>query len=413
MAERVATVVSITRSALIYSPPSVRPALMLDLATRDSLRVQPASPTDVKAPLPKNRYWQQVAGEVIDRLGSNTDISWRVNDSPGFWVSFEIENDKYWLIFSRSRLELTSNMEWAGWAMSALLLALIGAAISVGFVNRPLARLANVTRQLALGEEPAPLPERGPSEIKNMNIAFNRMVQDLRQAESDREIMLAGISHDLRTPLARMRLEIELSDINETAREAIDEDLGQIDYSIGQLMEYARPAGKAPSQGTNISEALEALADREQQLLSDSSTTSLTSDIAPNLYAAIDPHDLKRILINLIENAKRYGQSPTDDQVKIRLSAQTEGNRIAIRVSDRGAGLEEDEIQRLLRPFSRGQKARTVVSGTGLGLAIVERLLSPAGGHLQLSNRYPHGLTAAIYLPRLRSRNIPPVENTP
>src|SRR5699024_5870880 len=330
-----------------------------------------------------------------------------------FWVGFELEYDRYWLIFSRSRLELTSNMEWAGWAMSALLLALIGAAISVGFVNRPLARLANVTRQLALGEEPAPLPERGPSEIKNMNIAFNRMVQDLRQAESDREIMLAGISHDLRTPLARMRLEIELSDINETAREAIDEDLGQIDYSIGQLMEYARPAGKAPSQGTNISEALEALADREQQLLSDSSTTSLTSDIAPNLYAAIDPHDLKRILINLIENAKRYGQSPTDDQVKIRLSAQTEGNRIAIRVSDRGAGLEEDEIQRLLRPFSRGQKARTGVSGTGLGLAIVERLLSPAGGHLQLSNRYPHGLTAAIYLPRLRSRNIPPVENTP
>lgn len=411
MAERVATVVSITRSALIYSPPSVRPALMLDLATRDSLRVQPASATDTMDPLPNNRYWQQVAGEVLDRLGPNTKISWRVNDTPGFWVSFEIENDQYWLIFSRSRLELTSNMEWAGWAMSAILLALIGAAISVGFVNRPLARLANVTRQLALGENPPPLPERGPSEIKNMNIAFNRMVKDLQQAESDREIMLAGISHDLRTPLARMRLEIELSDINDAAREAIDEDLAQIDYSIGQLMEYARPAGKVPSQGTNISEALHTLAEREQQLLADSDTTKLTTDIAPNLYAAIDAHDLKRILINLIENAKRYGQHPGNNQVTIRLSAQAEGNRVAIRVADKGAGLNDDDIQRLLRPFSRGQAARTGVSGTGLGLAIVERLLTPAGGHLQLSNRYPHGLTATVYLPRLRSRNVLTLED--
>ena len=90
------------------------------------------------------------------------------------------------------------------------------------------------------------------------------MAKDLRQAEADRELMLAGISHDLRTPLARMRLEIELSGVSEDARQAIDEDLGQIDHSIGQLMEYARPAGTLPQLATDISAVLAELYERER-----------------------------------------------------------------------------------------------------------------------------------------------------
>src|SRR5690554_2983031 len=171
---------------------------------------------------------------------------WSVNEIPGVWVSFEINEDKYWLVFEREQLALTAGVEWLGWGASALVLALIGAAISVRFVNRPLAQLAKVARQLARGETPSPLPEKGPAEIRDMNIAFNRMARDIRQTETDREIMLAGISHDLRTPLARMRLEIEMSQMSEEARQAIDEDLGQIDHSIGQLMEYARPATAVP-----------------------------------------------------------------------------------------------------------------------------------------------------------------------
>src|SRR5699024_2833223 len=93
---------------------------------------------------------------------------------------------------------------------------------------------------------------------------FNRMVRDIRQTETDREIMLAGISHDLRTPLARMRLEIEMSQVSDATRQAIDEDLAQIDHSIGQLMEYARPANVVPKQGINVSESMQELFYREQ-----------------------------------------------------------------------------------------------------------------------------------------------------
>src|SRR5699024_3599901 len=235
-----------------------------------------------------------------------------VNEVPGIWVSFKLNHDHYWLVFNREQLEITSGLEWLGWVGSALLLALLGAAISVRFVNRPLARLIRVAQQLAHGETPSPLPEKGPSEIRDLNIAFNRMARDIRQAEADREIMLAGISHDLRTPLARMRLEIERSNVSDSTRQAIDEDLAQIDHSIGQLMEYARPAAAVSPGGVDLSTALNELIDRERSH-TESLGGELRADIQNNLYARIQAKDLKRIVSNLIENASRYGRSHDDE----------------------------------------------------------------------------------------------------
>ncbi len=404
MAQRVTTAVSITRSALIYAPTSVRPALLLDLATKESLRVQPHEPTDVLEGLPSSNYWKHVARDIKDRLGQDTLVMWSVNQTPGVWVSFEINNDQYWLVFDREQLGLTAGAEWLGWGATALLLALIGAAVSVRFVNRPLAQLAKVAQQLARGETPSPLPEKGPAEIRDMNIAFNRMARDIRQTEADREIMLAGISHDLRTPLARMRLEIEMSDVSEETRQAIDEDLAQIDHSIGQLMEYARPAGVVPEQGTDISSVLQDLYERERSH-TESLGGELTASIEPNLYAKINAHDLKRIVGNLIENARRYGRSPSDGKARIALSARQQGNILAIEVKDQGTGIASTDVHRLLRPFSRGESARTGVSGAGLGLAIVERLLGQVGGQLELISEPPGGLLARIEIPKVRIRN--------
>ncbi|WP_041683155.1 sensor histidine kinase [Pusillimonas sp. T7-7] len=403
MAQRVTTAVSITRSALIYAPTSVRPALLLDLATKESLRVQPLEPTDALEPLPDSNYWNHVAFEIKRRLGPETRVMWTVNNTPGIWVSFDINNDHYWLVFDREQLGLTSGVEWFGWGATALLLALIGAAVSARFVNRPLAQLAKVAQQLARGETPSLLPEKGPAEIRDMNIAFNRMARDIRQTEADREIMLAGISHDLRTPLARMRLEIELSDVSDETRQSIDEDLGQIDHSIGQLMEYARPAAAAPEQGINVSSVLHDLFERERSH-TESLGDELQANIAPHLYARINAHDLKRIVSNLIENARRYGRTPADDRAHIQLSARQEGSIIAIEVQDNGTGIAPTDIQRLLRPFSRGESARTGVSGAGLGLAIVERLLGQVDGTLELISQPSGGLIARIEMPKVRSK---------
>lgn len=405
MAQRVTTAVSITRSALIYAPTSVRPALLLDLATTENLRVQPLAADDVLEPLPNSNYWSHVSQEIKKRLGPSTRVRWSVNNVPGVWVSFDINNDQYWLVFDREQLGLTTGVEWFGWGATALLLALIGAAVSARFVTRPLAQLANVARQMSQGETPSLLPEKGPAEIRDMNIAFNRMARDIRQTEADREIMLAGISHDLRTPLARMRLEIEMSEMTEDARLAIDEDLAQIDHSIGQLMEYARPAGIAPKLGVNVSSILRDVYDRER-LHTVTLGGELTADIEPNLYARINANDLKRIVGNLIENARRYGRSEEDDRARIHLTASQQGNLLLIEVTDHGRGVDPAEVPRLLRPFSRGESARTGGTGAGLGLAIIERLLVHAGGHLSLLNNTPNGLIARIELPKVRVRNF-------
>ena len=405
MAQRVTTAVSITRSALLYTPVEMRPTLLLDLATSEGLRVQPREADDRLTPINRSDYWLKVSKEVRNGLGSQSLIMWSVNEAPGIWVSFDINAEQYWLVFDREQLSLIAGTEWIGWILSALLLSFLGAAISVRFVNRPLAQLAQVTQQLSRGETPSPLPEKGPAEIRDINMAFNRMTRDIRQADADREIMLAGISHDLRTPLARMRLEIELSNVSDETRHAIDEDLAQIDRSIAQLMEYARPAAQVPDEGINVSQALMTLFERERSH-TESLGGELSADIQPNLYARIDGNDLKRIVSNLIENARRYGCDIKDNIAYIHLSAQAKGNLIEIRVQDQGIGVEEHEVQRLLRPFSRGELARTGVNGAGLGLAIVERLLHQVGGRLQLISPPGQGLTARIEIPKLKVREV-------
>jgi two-component system osmolarity sensor histidine kinase EnvZ len=403
MAQRVASTVSITRSALVYAPPQVRPALLLDLATKESLRVQPRATTDVLEPLPHTAYWDHVSAEIRNRLGKQTIMMWSVNQVPGIWISFHIDNDQYWLVFDREQLRLTTGREWLGWVGATLLLALLGAAISVRFINQPLAKLARVTQQLARGEMPTPLPEKGPTEIRDLNTAFNRMARDLRQNEADRELMLAGISHDLRTPLARMRLEIEMSHMTDEARQAIDEDLGQINHSIGQLMEYARPAGQVPEAGIDVSRVLQDLFERERSH-TESLGGELKADIATGLQARVSANDLKRIVSNLIENARRYGRSASDDRAHITLSAYQLGNLLRIDVQDQGVGIPHSDIQRLLRPFARGETARTGVSGAGLGLAIVERLLGQVGGKFELISNPSQGLLARIEIPKIKAR---------
>jgi len=403
MAQRVITAVNITRTALVYSQADERSKLLLDLATNEGIQVYPREVTDFAEPLPHDDYWQRVADHIHSRFGPETQISWGVNQVPGFWVSFQIDHDLYWLVFEREQIGLTGGIEWLGWGATALLLSLVGAAVSVGFVNRPLSRLARAAQILSRGETPSPLPENGPAEIRDLNASFNRMAKDIRQTEADRELMLAGISHDLRTPLARMRLEIEMSGVSEDARQAIDEDLAQIDHSIGQLMEYARPAGTLPQMATDISLVLTELLERERSHTA-STGGELEAFITPGLRARITALDLKRIVSNLIENARRYGRSG-DGQAHLVMAVQPEGNMIAIEVSDRGPGIASDDVERLLRPFSRGEAARTGVSGAGLGLAIVERLLKHVGGSLKMLPRQGGGLTARIELPKTKVRN--------
>ena len=158
MAQRVVTAVNITRTALVYAQSEERSKLLLDLATNEGIQVYPRELTDFAEPLPDDRYWQRVAENIRFRFGPETQVAWGVNQVPGFWVSFNINDDLFWLVFEREQIGLTGGIEWLGWGATALLLSLVGAAVSVGFVNRPLSRIARAAQVLSRGENPSPLP---------------------------------------------------------------------------------------------------------------------------------------------------------------------------------------------------------------------------------------------------------------
>jgi len=394
MSQRIASSVNLTLATLTYTPGTERQLLLRTLSLREGLDVSARLGADVIEPLQAGRYWQHVAKLVRAHLGEETILAWSVNEIPGFWVSFRIDHEKYWLSFDRHEIRLTGGIEWLSWGAAALLLSLIGAAIGVSYINQPLARLARSVQLLSKGTLPPSLPENGARELRTLNSSFNRMARELHQSNTDRTLMLAGISHDLRTPLTRMRLEIELSSMSEEARVAIDQDLAQIDHSLAQLMDYARPASIESPRTLNISKLVAEITERERCLTKHAGGT-LFAVIAPEVHAQVSATDLRRILTNLIENARRYGltpgQAPTLD-----VSLESNSHSFKIKISDRGPGIPRQDLDRIRKPFWRGNQARTGASGTGLGLAIVDRLLQQMDGALSFSARAGGGLTAQV-----------------
>ncbi len=249
-AQRVAlqlvAVVKLTRTALLYSDPDLRRALLQDLESNEGVRVYPRETTDKYRLQPDESLNRLIERDVRGRLGNDTIIAQSVNDIPGVWISFKIDDDDYWVALDRDQLDNVTGLQWAGWGVFALALSLFGAAFITSLVNRPFARLALAARKVGSGQSPEPLPERGMGVAAETNRSFNQMVQALEQLEADRALMLAGISHDLRTPLARLRLETEMSPSDETTKLAMIDDIEQMDMIIGRFLDYARPMQRMP-----------------------------------------------------------------------------------------------------------------------------------------------------------------------
>ncbi len=392
IAAQVISIVTITRAALTHSAPDLRRELLFDLASNEGIRVYPLEKTDVIEPPPDSPVLPVLEADVKARLGNDTKFAGKVNDVAGFWVSFKIDDDEYWLRLDRERIERVSNIQWLGWGAISLALALLGAVFISRLINQPLARLTDATRAIAKGMQPDPLPEKGPTEIREANRSFNQMVADLKRLEADRAIILAGISHDLRTPLARMQLELELAKLSEDARNGMQSDLAQMDSIISQFLDYARPSDKSQHDRIDLSTLLANCA-REAERLPD---VRITTEIDEGVAVVGNATELKRVIHNLIENARRYGKSAGIDLAEIDLICRMENGQAVVEFGDHGCGVPESEMERLLRPFTRMDIARGQANGSGLGLAIVDRIVKRHHGTLTLSNRPSGGLKIRI-----------------
>ena len=401
LAWELATVLNLTRSALV-SADAERRLLLLDALARDEgVRVIPLEPGDRIDATAAGPRLRAIEPRLRQLLGEPTQVAGRVNGIDGVWISFGIEGDAYWLILPRERVERQFGPSVRLLGAIALVLSLVGALVLSRLVNRPLALLARAFGAVSRGEAPPPLPVRGPIEIAELNRRFNRMAADLAALERDRTIALAGISHDIRSPLARLRMEIELARLDEAQREAMAGDIDRIDRIVGQFVHYARIAQPPRGEAVDVPAVIEAAASSYRPLVA-SDALELSVDTGDTRSWEGDPTDLIRAIGNLIDNALRYGRS-ADGVARIALRASATPTGIAIEVADAGPGVPAEQLERLLRPFERMDAERSDSGGAGLGLAIVDRIARRYGGSLRLASTPGSGLRARLELPGLAS----------
>lgn len=268
----------------------------------------------------------------------------------------------------------------------------------VRHLNRPLIRLQKAAMDyINLGHATTLPTHSGSAEIRQVNIAFNRLFHNLNQTQKERTIMLAGISHDLRTPLTRMRLTAEMLP-DEFLREGLVYDIEDMDAILEQFISFMKDGSDEAVRLTNLRPIFNEIIIQFQPL-------PFLLQIPDDLPSVpLRPLSIKRLIINLVNNANRYGRPPIHLSANI-LSTKKEtydNNQpkqfLQISVSDEGDGVAEDQLERIMQPFERGETARTT-QGSGLGLAIVNRIAHLHNGTVIAHNKPEGGLEVCVTIP--------------
>ena len=252
---------------------------------------------------------------------------------------------------------------------------------------RPLPRLARAVETLDPNAHPTPLDEKGPTEVAHAAVAFNAMQQRIAEYLKERMQILAAISHDLQTPITRMKLRAEFMD-DCAERDKLWSDLGEMEHLVREGVAYARSVHGATeaSHRINLDAFLDSLVFDYQDM---HKQVSLSGKSAVVLDTR--PHALRRVLVNLVDNALKFAGA-----AQLEVGSTAEGE-LSIKVLDNGPGIAEDELVQVMQPFYRVESSRNRgTGGTGLGLAIAQQLAVAIGGSLTLSNRAEGGLCAQI-----------------
>lgn len=388
MAQLVVSVVNLTRAAVLSAAPEWRSALLAELAGSEGLRLHMADNSDVLQPLPDHPEEMRLMMEKVrKRLGSNTRFAAKRNGEEALWVSFFIGHEEFWIALPKDRFEQPVSEVLLPWGLLVLVLALPSAFFTAQQITRPLKQIAQAALQVGQGTWPQPLPESGAQEIVTVSRAINQMSADLAANERERALVLAGISHDLRTPLARVRIAAELS-ADESLREGLVADVEQMDAVIQQFLDYARLDENEARVKTDLKLLIQEVA---QQF--SAHARKLTLELRDTISVPVRPLLLKRALSNLLDNAIKYGGG----EITVRLRRE-EGN-IMITVADHGTGIPQAQHATVKRPFVRLESARSNSTGSGLGLAIVERAARLHDGEFILADNEAGGLLVKLVLP--------------
>lgn len=334
-------------------------------------------------------YYPHRSEEMSLLLGGPAEVRISQGDEYLFWIR-PPQAPTLWVKIPLSGLEESN--------LSPLVIVLIvigsfsviGGWLFVRQLNRPLKALQVAAEEVGHGKFPKPLVEYGTSEIVAVTEAFNHMSKGIEQLEDDRNLLMAGISHDLRTPLTRIRLASEMiSQQDEFLKEGIESDIDDMNSIIDQFIDYIRP-DKDKAELFDINIVIEEVVHAEK--VHARNINFIPEQALPEIlikYVAI-----KRVLANLIQNALRY----TEGDIVVKTGVSHKKGFIFIDVNDEGEGIPDHEIARLFQPFTQGDTARGA-EGSGLGLAIIKRIVVAHGGQVYLRNRANGGLKARVLLP--------------
>jgi two-component system, OmpR family, osmolarity sensor histidine kinase EnvZ len=397
-AQQTANLVQLARTTLQAggSSAGARTTLLRSLETQATLQIRPREPADRVDDFEPDSYMAHFTEALRRALGPETQVVRRVNGNQALWVGFTAERERFWLRTPLPQSGARHDKAWPVWPGMALLLTLAGSALVAGLINRPLKQLSFAASRVRGGDLDSRLDETTlTSEIREVNKGFNRMARELARVEEDRAVMLAGISHDLRTPLARLRLETEMSVQDDEAKRNMAMDIDQLDGIIDKFMDYARP-GNTQTRPVHVSQ----LIDREAAMFRDTTQIRITAKVAIDLAVMADETELGRVFQNLFENSRRYGRGTYTGAAEVSVSSANAGVWAIISVRDQGPGAAPEKLSQLTTPFFRGDAARTAATGAGLGLAIVEKAMQRMGGSLELANVPDGGLVAHLRLKR-------------
>jgi two-component system osmolarity sensor histidine kinase EnvZ len=317
-------------------------------------------------------------------------LQWRHPGGRLVQVRLAIDDQPHWVTLPGLPPAPVVSTAWIAASLATALLAIIGAWAIQRRINRPLNALVRASAALGRGERPEPLPVDTPREIASVSQAFNDMVASLAQSERERALMLAGLSHDLRTPLAKMRLATEMLDGRAEAEllATVNRNIEAMDGLLSRFLDFMRTnqGEREPLVEADLNvlvhEALALCPHNDVQLR-----------LSPLPLRAMRPQGVVRLVLNLVVNAQRHGAPP------IEVATGEQHGVLWLEVRDRGPGIEAARVEALKQPFARGDQARGGPAGAGLGLAIADRVAKAHGARFDLLPREGGGLVARVTLP--------------
>lgn len=343
----------------------------------------------IKNGLEQSIPYQSWSKQMSDSLGGEAQVRITHGEPYLYWIN-PPQDPNIWITIPMVGLGQGDGSPHLVYLLMIGILSVGGSLIFVRRLNRPLKALQDAALLVGRGQVPKPLKEEGSSELIAVTHAFNQMSKGIKQLEDDRALLTAGISHDLRTPLTRIRLASEmLPKSQDWVKEGIVHDIEDMNEIIDQFIDYVRQDQQECMQASNLNDLIRDAA----QIRNIKENHEIILDLGSLPKTLIRRVALKRVLDNLIENAFRYGSN----NIEITSRHYKKEKQLCFSIRDFGPGIPEEQIPSLFEPFTQGDKARGSL-GSGLGLAIIRRIVEMHSGKVTLKNHPQGGLVASVVI---------------